>query len=118
VVIQTSEASAGIVVIKLSGRLVFDESLFKLRPKIRELLESGVRKIIFDLSEVPHCDSSGCGEIMGAYATIRKANAAVAFASLTPRIRQLWERINVTRIFDIFDSIQEAENFLAKQPAE
>lgn len=92
---------------------MFDESLFKLHPRVREFLESGVRAIIFDLSGVPHCDSSGCGEMIGVYTTIRKGNAAVAFVNLTPRVRVLWERINVTKIFDVFDSVLEAEHFLA-----
>jgi len=112
VVIVVSEPRNGIVVIKFSGRLEFDPTLYTLRPKIRGLLESGIRAIIFDLGEVPHADSSGCGEMIGAYTTIRKAEAAVAFVSLTPKVRLLWERINVTRIFDIFDTVEEAENFL------
>jgi anti-anti-sigma factor len=109
----TSEVRNGVAVIKLSGKLVFDESLFALRPKLKGLLESGIRAIIFDLGEAPHCDSSGCGEIIGAYTTIRNKDAAVAFANLTPKMRILWDRINVTRIFDIFDTVQEAETFFA-----
>lgn len=116
VVIHSSEAHNGIVVIKLTGRLVFDESLFTLRPKIRELLESGIKAIVFDLGGVPHCDSSGCGEIIGAYTTIRKGNAAVAFVNLTPRVLILLERINITKILDIFDTLAEAESFLATLP--
>jgi anti-sigma B factor antagonist len=110
-VILTSESRDGIVIIKFSGKLVFDESLYKLRPMLRELLDSGTKAIIFELAEVSHCDSSGLGEMIGAYTTIRKHDAAVAFASLTPKVRVLWERINITRVFDIFDTVAEAENF-------
>jgi anti-sigma B factor antagonist len=112
-VILTSESRDGIAFIKLSGKLVFDESLYKLRPKLRELLDSGTNAIIFDLGEVTHCDSSGMGEMIGAYTTIRKHDAAVAFANLTPKVRLLWERINIATVFDIFDTLAEAENFLA-----
>jgi anti-anti-sigma factor len=108
----TSELHNGIAVIKLSGKLRFDESLFSLRPKIKELIESGIKSIVFDIHEVPHCDSSGCGEMIGAYTTIRKANANLAFVGLTPRMRVLWERINVIEIFDIFETLPEAEKFL------
>lgn len=111
-VIVVSEPHNGVVVIKFSGRLEFDPALYTLRPKIRGLLESGIRAIIFDLGEVPHCDSSGCGEMIGAYTTMRKADAAIAFVNLTPKVRLLWERINVTKIFDIFDTVEEARNFL------
>jgi anti-anti-sigma factor len=112
VVILVSEPRKGVVVIKLSGRLEFDPNLYTLRPTIRALLESGARAIIFDLGDVPHCDSSGCGEMIGAYTTMRKADAAIAFANLNPKVSLLWERINVTKIFDIFDTVEEARNFL------
>jgi anti-sigma B factor antagonist len=108
-----SETRTGAVIIKLCGRLVFDESLFTLRPKIKGLLESGVRAIIFDLSEVSHCDSSGLGEMIGAYTTIRKHDAAIAFIKLTPKVHTLWERINIAKVFDIFETQAEAETFLA-----
>jgi anti-anti-sigma factor len=111
-VLLTSEIHNGIAIIKLSGKLMFDESLYTLRQKVRQLLESGIKAIVFDLSGVPHADSSGCGEIIGAYTTIRKADARVVFVGLTPRIRILWERINLINIFDIFETLPEAENFL------
>ena len=111
--ILISEAHNGSVVIKLSGRLVFDPVLYTLRPRIKEILDSGIKAIIFDLTEVPHCDSSGIGEMIVAYTSIRKRGAAAAFVGLTSRVFLLWERINVTKVFDIFGTQQEAENFLA-----
>ena len=102
----TSETRNGVAIIKPSGDLVFHETLFTLRPKVRGLLDSGVRGFVFDLSEVKHCDSSGCGEIIGAYATICKSEGSVAFAQLAPRLRGLWDRIKVTSIFQIVDTVQ------------
>jgi len=115
-VLLTSETRNGFAVIKLSGKLVFDESLFSIRPKVRQLLDSGIKAIVFDLSGVPHADSSGCGELIGAYTTIRTAHGRIVFVGLTPRFQQLWERINLAGIFDIFATLQEAENFLATSP--
>ena len=111
--ILVSETHNGIVVIKLTGRLVFDPALYTLRPGIKEILDSGAKAIIFDLAEVPHCDSSGIGEMIVAFTSIRKRGAAAAFVGLTPRVLVLWERINVTKVFDIFNTLPEAENFLA-----
>ncbi len=109
----TSETRNGIAIVTLTGKLVFDESLFTVRPKVRQILEAGIRAIVFDLSGVPHADSSGCGEMIGAFTTIRKADGRVAFVGLTPRIRQLWERINLVNIFDVFETLPEAEAFLS-----
>ena len=110
----TSETRGDIAILKFSGRLVFEESLFTLRGKIRELLHSGVKAFVFDFSGVPHCDSSGCGEMISAYTTIRKADAALAFVQLTPRVLMLWERVRLTDVFDIFKTLTEAESFVRR----
>lgn len=110
----TSEIRRGIAFFKFSGRLVFEEPMFAIHPEVRELLESGVRAFIFDFSEVPHCDSSGCGELIGIHVTIRNGDARLAFACLTPRMRVLWERIKLTDVFAIFDTLSEAEDFVQR----
>ena len=110
----TSETRGSIAILKFSGRLVFEESLFALRARVRELLQSGVKGFIFDFGGVPHCDSSGCGELIGAYATIKKADAVLAFVHLTPRVRLLWERVRLTEVFNIFAALPEAENFVLR----
>ena len=109
-----SEVRDGVAIIKLSGNLAFDVSLYTLRPKIRDLLQSGVRYFVFDLANIGHCDSSGCGEMIGAYTTILKGDGKVAFASLSTRVQTLWERIKVTTIFNIFVTVQEGLDSLSQ----
>jgi anti-anti-sigma regulatory factor len=94
------------------GRLVFDETLFHLHPKVRELLQLGVDAFIFDISQVQHCDSSGCGEIIAAYVAITKAGAVCAFVGPTARVLVVWERIRLTEVLKIVKSLPEAETFI------
>ena len=110
----TTETRNGVAVLTLSGRLIFDDSLLSLREHVRRLLDAGLRRFIMDLSEVSHCDSSGCGEIIGAYASITKAGGAVAFLKPAERVRVLWTRIKLREVFSIFDTLPEAETFVRR----
>ena len=110
----SSDAKNGIAILKFSGRLIYDQSLLDLREQIGGFLQSGINRFIFDVSGVPHCDSSGCGEIIGAYSTIRKAGGSVAVLNPTERVRLLWERIKLTDVFPVFDRLEDAENYLRR----
>ena len=110
----TSETKDGIAVLTISGKFVFDESLLLFREKVRGFLHAGTTKFIFDFSGVPYCDSSGCGEIIGAFASIRKAGGVVAFLKPAERVYVLWTRIRLTDLFNIFKTLDEAEAFVRR----
>lgn len=93
---------------------MFDESLLSLRDHVAHLLQAGVKRFIFDFSAVPHCDSSGCGEIISAYASIRKVGGGVAFIKPSERVHVLWTRIRLTDVFPIFEGLPEAEAFVRR----
>jgi len=109
-----SQTTDGIAIVSISGKLIFDESLLALRENVRDLLRAGVKGFIFDFTDVPHCDSSGCGELIGAYTSISKAGGRVAFVHPTARVRVLWERIRLIDIFTIFNTLAEAEAFVRR----
>lgn len=108
----TVEVQGSIALIKLSERMIFDESLFLLRRRVRELLDSGVLRYIIDISDVAYLDSSACGEMIGAYSSITKAQGSLAVVNPNPRVRTLWKRIRISEILNIFDSLEGAMKFV------
>jgi anti-anti-sigma factor len=102
----------GVALIKISGRMIFDESLFLLRRHVRELLASGILRYVVDISEAPYLDSSACGEVIGMYSSITKAQGSLAFVNPNARVRTLWKRIRIIEILNIFDSLDEAMKFV------
>ena len=73
--------------------MVFDQTLLSLRDQIGTYLNSGVTRFVFDVSGVPHCDSAGCGEMIGIYSSVRKAGGAIAVCNPTDRVRTLWKKV-------------------------
>jgi anti-sigma B factor antagonist len=110
----TSEVRDKVDFIKISGRMVHDGSLVRLREHVLYELQSGIRRFVVDISEVPHLDSSGCGEVISAHTSILRANGALAFVNPTERVRLLWEWTRVREVLHIFDTLDEARQFVCK----
>jgi anti-sigma B factor antagonist len=110
----TSEIQSNVCVIKLSGRMVLDQSLFRLREHVLFGLESGVRRFVIDISEVTHLDSSGCGEVISAHTSIHRAKGLLGFVNPTTQVRQLWTHTRLIEVLNIFESIDDAHEFLRR----
>jgi len=110
----TSEVRDNVDFIKISGRMIHDGSLFRLREHVLYKLQSDIRRFVIDISEVPHLDSSGCGEVISAHTSILRENGALAFVNPTERVRLLWEWTRIREVLHIFDTLDEARQFVCK----
>jgi len=58
----------GVTVLDLSGRITLGEGSVQLREAIRDLISKGSKSILLNLGDVNYIDSSGLGELVGAFA--------------------------------------------------
>jgi anti-anti-sigma factor len=87
-------------VVKCHGKLVSDTTN-KLRETVKPLLPEGGR-IVIDLADVDHLDSSGLGTLVSLKASaVRQGLCILEFANITPRILQLF---HVTKLAEILSS--------------
>ena len=89
-----------ISVIDFSGKITLGEGSSVLRKTVRDLLDSGKRKILLNLSDVDYIDSSGIGEMVSAYTTVRNNEGELKLVHLTKRVHDI---IQITRLFTVFD---------------
>ena len=61
----------GVTVVDFSGRITLGEGSVVLRDTIRDLLSKGSKKILLNLGDVTYIDSSGIGELVSAFTTVR-----------------------------------------------
>ncbi|PYY17758.1 MAG: anti-sigma factor antagonist, partial [Acidobacteria bacterium] len=61
----------GVTIMDLSGRITLGEGSVVLRDQIREHLGKGEKKILLNLGDVTYIDSSGIGELVSAFTTVR-----------------------------------------------
>jgi anti-anti-sigma factor len=112
----TSTTNDGIGVVKVSGRMIFEDSLFVLREHVQEAIGSGIRSFVIDLSGVSHLDSSACGELIRVHASIAKAAGALAILNPVERVRSLLARTGLIGVFNVVHSLEDAQR-LVRSPS-
>jgi anti-sigma B factor antagonist len=89
-----------VTVVDIGGRITLGEGSALLRKTIRELLEDGRRKILLNLADVNYIDSSGIGELVTAFTTVKKNGGDLKLLHLTKKVHDL---LQLTKLFTVFD---------------
>ncbi len=69
---------------------------------IRNLIDTGDRSLIVDLSNVTFLDSSALGVLVTAMKTARAVGGDVRLCGLSPQLQQILELTRLTRVFDVY----------------
>jgi anti-sigma B factor antagonist len=79
-----------------------------VRNKVRDLVQSGVKKILLNLGDVGYIDSSGIGELMSTYTTVTTNGGQMKLLRLTKRIHELLTITKLLTVFQVFDNEKTA----------
>jgi len=96
-----------IVVVRCHGRIVFGEEADELRRVVLDLLNEN-KRIVLSLASVEYLDSSGLDTLVASFISARNRSAEIKFAELTPAVRRVLTSTNVDRLFEVYDSADEA----------
>ena len=90
----------GVTIVDLSGRITLGEGSVVLRDTIRDLLSKGSKKLLLNLAEVTYIDSSGIGELVSAFTTVRNQGGELKLLNLTKKVHDL---LQITKLYTVFD---------------
>src|SRR5947209_13865707 len=90
----------GVTIVDLSGRITLGEGSVVLRDTVRDLLGKGQKKILLNLGDVSYIDSSGIGELVSAYTTVRNQSGDLRLLNLTKKVHDL---LQITKLYTVFD---------------
>ena len=90
----------GITVVDLSGRITLGEGSVVLRDTVRELLGQGHKKILLNLGDVTYIDSSGIGELVSGFTSVRNQGGELKLLNLTKKVHDL---LQITKLYTVFD---------------
>lgn len=98
-----SERQAGeIVILDLTGDIIYNEGTLTLRRAVRRLIGEGRVRIALNLAGLCYVDSGGIGEFISTLTAVRRErNGQLILLDPPERVAQLLEISNLTRIFDI-----------------
>jgi anti-sigma B factor antagonist len=89
-----------VTILDLAGRIILGDELDTLRNIVRSLLAAGKKKIILNLARVDYLDSSGVGELVGCFTTVRNQGGELKLLNLTQKVRDV---LHVTKLYTVFD---------------
>lgn len=98
----------GVTVLEIHGKILMGEGDIAIKKKVDELLAENVKSVVLDLADVPYIDSSGLGELIRCYTTMRKANGILKLANVTERIVDLLTITKLITVFEYYKSVDEA----------
>ena len=90
----------GVTIVDLSGRITLGEGSVVLRDTIKDLLSKGQKKILLNLGDVSYIDSSGIGELVSAFTSVRNQGGDLKLLHLTKKVHDL---LQITKLYTVFD---------------
>ena len=90
----------GVTIMDCSGRITLGEGSVTLRDAVRDLLSKGSKQILLNLGDVTYIDSSGIGELVSAFTTVRNQGGDLKLLNLTKKVHDL---LQITKLYTVFD---------------
>src|SRR6058998_2280323 len=95
-----------VVALDLFGRLwILD---LPLRDKMNGLLNDGNRRFVLNLAGVQYLDSSGLGQLVSIWVSVKNRRGHLTLINPVKRVRRLFEITRLNTIFEIFDEESDA----------
>jgi len=105
----------GVIVVYLSGDILFSDELASLRILVKDLLNKSLQ-IVFDLGHVTHIDSGNVGTLVAMHASARKVGGDIKFANLGNHTREVLQITKLVRVFEIFERAEDAAASFNRAP--
>ena len=104
---KTSEVYNAVVV-SFKGKLRGGPDAQIFQDQISNYLSEGKKNIIVEMSDVKFVDSSGIGNIVRAFSTVKETGGRLVLAGLTDKIQGVLSITKLNSIFDQYTSVDEA----------
>ena len=89
-----------VAIVDLSGRITLGDGSGVVRETVKDMLTGGQKNLLLNLGDVSYIDSSGLGELVGAYATGANQGAQIKLLNVQKKVHDL---IQLTKLYTVFD---------------
>jgi len=110
----TTRVVDGVTILDLSGRITLGEGSVTLRDAVKDVLSKGSKNILLNLADVNYIDSSGLGELVSAYTTVKNQGGELKLLKLTTKVHDLLQITKLYTVFDIKDDEASAVGAFAR----
>ena len=93
----------GVTIIDLDGKILIGETNRQLHDAIKTLVEEGKQQILLNMAKVSYIDSSGLGEMVAAFTTLKSSGGALKLVNVPVKVTSLMTITKLYTVFDIFE---------------
>ncbi|MBP1622411.1 MAG: anti-anti-sigma factor [Acidobacteria bacterium] len=93
-----------VYILDCSGKITLGEGTMSIRNTVKDLLQSGAKKILLNLSGITYLDSAGVGELVGCFVTAGNAGGKLKLLGLTGKLREVLTITKLLTVFEVFDN--------------
>jgi anti-sigma B factor antagonist len=98
----------GIIIYKLEGEIIDKSQTVELTEQINNMISSGKKNIVLELSGLRYMNSSGLNVLVGILTKARNAGGEVLVCNISAKVRELLVVTKLDTIFHILPSVEEA----------
>ena len=97
-----------VLILYPEGKITLGDGDQELGEAVRTSLSSGERKIVINFSKVTYLDSSGVGELVGCYTSIKGKGGELRICGMSSKIFSLIKMTSLHSVFEVRDTEEEA----------
>ena len=96
-----------ICIVDISGEIKIGPATTQLRDKSKELLGSGERTFVYNMSRVPWVDSSGVGEVVACRNRVVDRDGQIKVV-LEGKAHDIFVKSELQKVMEIYEDLEEA----------
>jgi anti-sigma B factor antagonist len=98
-----------VTILDLKGKILVGEGIDELRSSIDDSVKEKESKILLNFENVPYLDSTGLGEVVRSYTSVRKMGGTIKIVNLTNKVKDL---LSVTKLITVFETFEDEDKAL------
>ena len=104
----TIRETAKAAILDLSGRIVYTGNRTDLRDAIRAAVAGQQKNVLLNFADVSHVDSSGLGQLVGGYATVKNNGGQIKLLNVRAPVHEILQTAKLLTVFETYNDETEA----------
>lgn len=100
--------SNDVVILDLEGKILIGDDIADLRETVDGLVRDKENKVLLNFAQVPYLDSTGLGEVVKSYTTIKRNGGMVKILNLSSKVKDLMTITKLITVFETYDDEGQA----------
>jgi len=105
---MTTRSHNDVTILYPEGKITLGDGDQELGEAVRTSLDQGSRKVLINFSKVSYLDSSGVGELVGCYTSVKGKGGELRICGMNSRIFSLITMTSLHSVFDVKDTEEES----------